>query len=122
MDPEWWLIDEATQNAIADRIDAAAAHVVDNFDNHGNENSLTAALGHTLLTTEIRIPDATVRFGYRNFSERDEEPRTGADGGFLVTVRGPEETIKKAVLFQAKRFPQDHGVKSLTLRHPKRDA
>jgi hypothetical protein len=112
---EWWLLDEDTQDAIAKRIDAAAASVLAHFDLHGNENSLTAALGQALLTTHIDVPGTSVRFTYRNFPEQTEEATTGADGGIVVTIRGPSDIVKKAVLFQAKRFAQQRSVRSLTL-------
>jgi hypothetical protein len=107
MAPEFWLIDEATQDALAALIDAAADSVIDNFNSFGNENSLTAALGQELLRARLDIGGTSARFFYRNFLEQTEEPITGADGGIVVTIRTREQTIKKAVLFQAKRFPQD---------------
>lgn len=115
MAAEWWLIDEPTQDAIADRIDAAAESVIRYFDNHANENSLTAALGQELLTARVDLGDTTAEFTYRNFSEQAEEPLTGADGGIVVTIRNREETVRKAVLFQAKRFAQRRRVKGLVL-------
>jgi hypothetical protein len=115
MVPEFWLIDEPTQDAIAGVIDAAADSVIDNFDNFGNENSITAALGHELLQTRLEIGGTSASFVYRNFLEQREEPVTGADGGIVVTIKTRDQTIKKAVLFQAKRFPQDRGVKDLSL-------
>jgi hypothetical protein len=115
MAAEWWLIDEPTQEAIASQIDAAADSVIRHFDLHANENSLTAALGHELLTTQVDFGDTTAGFTYRNFPEQSEERLTGADGGIVVTIRSPEETVKKAILFQAKRFPQDRPVKELSL-------
>jgi hypothetical protein len=118
--PEWWLIDEPTQSALASVIDAAAARVIENFDLHGNENSLTAAFGEHLLQTHLQIGNTSVRFLYRNFSEMDEEPATGADGGIAVSINSQGRAIEKAVLFQAKRFPQDREVKSLSL--PRADA
>ena len=115
MNPEWWLVDERVQNIIAKRVDAAAAAVIAHFDLHGNENSLTAALGQELLRTQVHDVDTEVRFSYRNFLEQSEEPLTGADGAFVVTVRNGQDTVKKAVLFQAKRFAQHRPVRSLTL-------
>jgi len=117
---EWWLIDEPTQLALAGVIDAAAERVVEHFDLHWNENSLTAAFGEHLLQTRLDIGNTSARFVYRNFSEVDEEPATGADGGIVVSISSRGQTIKKAVLFQAKRFPQDREVKSLSL--PRADA
>jgi hypothetical protein len=114
---EWWLIDEKAQNAIASHIDSAAESVVRRFDNHGNENSLTAALGQELMRQPLRFGDTEVEFDYRNFLEQNEEPVTGADGGIVVNIRTREQTIKKGVLFQAKRLPQRRPVKSLTMPH-----
>ena len=113
---EWWLIDERVQQAIADHIDSASASVLRNFDNHANENSLTAAFGQELMRESLRLPDTEVRFEYRNFLEQDEEPLTGADGGIVISIRTLEENLKKGVLFQAKRLPQDRPVKRLTMR------
>lgn len=120
MAAEWWLIDEPTQLALAGVIDAAAKRVVEHFDLHWNENSLTAAFGEHLLQTQLSIGNTSARFLYRNFSEADEEPATGADGGIVVSINSRGQTITKAVLFQAKRFPQDREVKSLSL--PREDA
>ena len=115
MRSELWLIDPATQREIAKAIDDAADAVVANFDRHWNENSLTAAFGQNLLQREVVIAGTVARFDYRNFSEIDEEPVTGADGGILVTVTNRTDTVKKAVLFQAKKFSQDRNVKDLSL-------
>ncbi len=115
MAPEYWLIDEPTQEALARVIDAAADAVINNFDNFGNENSLTAALGQELLRTRLEFGGTSATFLYRNFLELREEPVTGADGGIVVTIKTRDQTIKMAVLFQAKRFPQDRGVRDLSL-------
>jgi hypothetical protein len=114
-DPEWWLIDEPTQNVIARSIDAAADSVIAHFDRHANENSITAAFGQTLLDTYVDANGTSARFSYRNFPEQSEEKTTGADGSIVVSIRNGEEEVKKAVLFQAKRLPQHRPVKSLTL-------
>jgi hypothetical protein len=113
---EWWLIDQRTQNAIADYIDSAVASVVHNFDRHANENSLTAAFGQELMHQPLRLPGTEVQFTYRNFLEQDEEPATGADGGIIVNIRTQEESVQKGVLFQAKRLAQNRPVKKLTMR------
>lgn len=118
MRSERWLIDQRTQTELARAIDQAAASVVTHFDHHWNENSLTAAFGENLLNTSVAINGTLARFDYRNFSEMDEEPHTGADGGILVTITNRTETVKKAVLFQAKKFPQARNVKDLTLTRP----
>lgn len=112
---EWWLLDERTQDSIADYIDSASGRVIDNFDAHGNENSLTAALGQELRGRTIVSGDTKVTFDYRNFLEQHEEPLTGADGGFLVTIENSTEVVKKGVFFQAKRFPQNWPTRSLNL-------
>jgi hypothetical protein len=115
MASEWWLIDDRVQRIITKRIDAAASAVLAHFDLHGSENALTAALGQELLGTTIDDIDTQVRFTYRKFSDRREEPLTGADGAFVITIRNRERTVKKAVLFQAKRFAQRRPPKMLTL-------
>ncbi len=115
MASEWWLIDRPTQSAVASVIDAAADAVVRNFDLHGNENSLTAALGQKLLESRVKFGGTSVDFLYRNFAEVDEEPGTGADGGIVVSIASDARTVKKAVLFQAKRFAQEREVKRLSL-------
>src|SRR5689334_7661823 len=119
-DPEWWLIDEPTQDVIARNIDAAAHSVIAQFDRHANENSITAAFGQKLLDTYVEANGTSARFSYRNFPEQSEEKLTGADGSIVVSVRNADEEVKKVVLFQAKRLPQDRPVKSLTL--PKTEA
>ena len=119
-DAEWWLIDEPTQDVIARNIDAAADSVIAQFDRHANENSMTAAFGQKLLDTYVDANGTSARFSYRNFPEQSEEKLTGADGSIVVSVRNADEEVKKVVLFQAKRLPQDRPVKSLTL--PKTEA
>jgi hypothetical protein len=115
VDPEWWLIDEPTQDIIARSIDSAADSVIAQFDRHANENSITAALGQKLLDTYVDANGTSARFSYRNFPEQSEEKRTGADGGIVVSVRNGAEEVRKAVLFQAKRLPQERPVRALTI-------
>lgn len=112
---EWWLVNQAAQEEIASRIDAAAARVVDRFRAHGNENSLTAAFGQEFMNCSGSARGVRIDCSYRNFLEQAEEPATGADGGMVLTITTPEGTVKKGVLFQAKRLPQDRPVRSLTL-------
>jgi hypothetical protein len=112
---EWWLLNEPTQDRIADFIDTATYRVINNFDAHGNENSLTAALGQELRGKELLLGDTTVSFGYRNFLEQHEEPLTGADGGFLVTIANGNEVVEKGAFFQAKRFPHYTPTRSLNM-------
>lgn len=117
---EWWLLNEPTQDQIADFIDSASDRVIDNFDAHGNENSLTAALGQELRGRTLSLGDTTVKFDYRNFLEQLEEPITGADGGFLVTIANGNEVVEKGVFYQAKRFPHDVPTRSLSM--PRKEA
>ncbi|MBX3268228.1 MAG: hypothetical protein KF831_16130 [Acidobacteria bacterium] len=112
---EWWLIDDSTQDRIASYINVATDRVIANFGAHGNENSLTAALGQELNGKRLSVGDTTVSFGYRNFLEQKEEPLTGADGGFLVTITNNNEVVEKGVFFQAKRFPEYKNIRSLNL-------
>jgi hypothetical protein len=72
---EWWLLDAQTQDRIAEYIDTASIRVIDNFDAHHNENSITAALGQELMREPIRLGETTVIFNYRNFPEQNEESR-----------------------------------------------
>lgn len=115
---EWWLLDAQTQDSIAEHIDAAAFRVIDHFDAHHNENSITAALGQELMREPIRLGNTTVTFSYRNFPEQNEEPLVGADGGILVTITNPGERIEvvKGIFFQAKRFAQDRNPRDLSIR------
>jgi hypothetical protein len=41
---EWWLLDEPTQRHIAAHVDDAANRVLQHFDAHHDEDSITAAL------------------------------------------------------------------------------
>lgn len=113
--PEWWLIDGDAQQGIAKHIDLAAQRVVKHFDRHANENSLTAAFGQELIREPLRLRKGTVHFGYRNFSEQSEEPATGADGAFVIAIETPDETVRKGVLFQAKRLEGKRPVRSLRI-------
>jgi hypothetical protein len=114
---KWWLLDAQTQRRIAEHIDTAAFRVIDRFDAHYNENSLTAALGQELMREPIRLGNTTAVFNYRNFPEQTEEHLVGADGGMLVTITNPLERIEaiKGVLFQAKRFPQYRNSRELSI-------
>ena len=61
-----------------------------------------------------------LRTATNRVAEQTEEPLLGADGGILITISTPEERVEKAVLFQAKKFPQRRQSRSLTI--PKREA
>jgi hypothetical protein len=112
---EWWLLDAQTQRGIAANLDSTAMRVIQYYDSHRDENSLTAALCQELIREPIRLRDTTVSFHYRNFAEQNEEPRVGADGGILVTIVTRDERVEKGVLYQAKRLPQDRGARSLSI-------
>ncbi len=112
---EWWLLDELTQQRIAAHLDDAADRVVRHFDDHRDENSLTAALCQEIIREPILLNDTTVVFNYRNFSEQSEEPKVGADGGIRITIKNGDEEVEKGVLFQAKRLPQDRNTRSLSI-------
>lgn len=112
---EWWLLDELTQRRIATHLDDAAALVVQHFDDHRDENSLTAALCQELIRKPLLLSETTVVFNYRNFSEQSEEHKVGADGGIRITIKNRDEEVEKGVLFQAKRLPQKRSVRSLSI-------
>ena len=97
-----YLIDEATQQELAARIDDAVMEVLAEVPNHGGEEGLTPVLGHALRQQSFRSPDLTVEFNYRQLSKNTEEPNAGADGGILVRVTTPDGVVQKASLFQAK--------------------
>src|SRR4051812_32831819 len=96
---EWWLLDEDTQQRIAARLDDAAERVMRHFDDHRDENSLTAALCQEIIREPILLNDTTVVFNYRNFAEQSEEHKVGADGGIRITIRNGDEEVEKGVLF-----------------------
>jgi hypothetical protein len=112
---EWWLLDEPTQRRIAAHLDDAAERVMQHFDDHRDENSLTAALCQEIIREPILSNDTTVIFNYRNFAEQSEEHQVGADGGIRITIRNGDEEVEKGVLFQAKRLPQDRKTRSLSI-------
>jgi hypothetical protein len=112
---EWWLIDAATQTTIASKINQAVQRVLDLFDEHNDENSLSAGIRQELSKLVVPLGDTTVRFHCRNFPEMTEEPATGADGGILATIETPKRTVEKAVLFQAKRLPGSPVTSRLTM-------
>lgn len=112
---EWWLLDEGTQRRIAAHLDDAAGRVIRHFDDHRDENSLTAALCQEIIREPILLNDTTVIFNYRNFAEQSEEHKVGADGGIRITIRNGDEEVEKGVLFQAKRLPQDRNTRSLSI-------
>jgi hypothetical protein len=97
-----FLIDKPTQNRIADLIDDAVAQVLGELTSHGNEEGLTAALGHALMRKKIYSSDLQVNFKYRQHNKITEEKYSGADGSFLVRVVTPDGSVEKASLFQAK--------------------
>lgn len=114
--PEWWLLNSKTQEQISVFINNAARRVIDRYDSHYTENGLTGALGQELSREGLQLSDTSVVFFYRKFGERREEPATGADGGFLVTIKTQTDEVTKAVLFQAKKLPQDRPTSSLSLQ------
>jgi len=112
------LIDEDTQNRIANEIDEAAEKVISAIASHGNEEGLTAALGQLLTRRAISEPDLRVEFNYRQHNKRTEEQYSGADGGFLVRVTTPTATVEKASLFQAKLLGGMEHVRDLSMTLP----
>lgn|GEM_PF-4841866 len=114
------LIDSDAQARIALLIDTAVAGVLEAIVSHGNEEGLTAALGHALMRRTISTPDLRVDFRYRQHNKITEEPHSGADGGFMVRVETPDQTVEKVALFQAKLLRGDEDVR--TLRISKTDA
>jgi len=120
---EKWLLDLHTQNRIAEFINKATRRVINGLDPHNTENGLTAALGQELIRDSLYIQetDTTVIFKYRKFGEIREEPDTGADGGFLVTIQTKTKQVKKAILFQAKKLTEAKPVRSLSLSKDKVD-
>lgn len=110
-----FLIDKQTQDRIALLIDSAARQVVGQIVSHGNEEGLTSALGGALAQKSIRDNELSVDFRYRQHNKINEEPHSGADGGFLVKVSIPGLTVEKVTLFQAKLLGGDAGVRTLTM-------
>lgn len=116
---EWWLLDEPTQRSIAAHLDSAAERVVQHFDDHRDENSLTAALCQEIIREPVLLNDTTVIFNYRNFAEQSEENKVGADGGIRITIKNRDDEVEKGVLFQAKRFSQNRSTRSLSIPNKK---
>lgn len=112
---EWWLLDELTQERIAEYLDSAAERVIEHFDDHRDENSLTAALCQEIIREPVLFNDTTVIFNYRNFAEQSEENKVGADGGIRITIKNRDEEVEKGILFQAKRLSQDRNTRSLSI-------
>lgn len=110
-----FLIDQATQERIARRIDSAARQVIGQLVSHGNEEGLTSALGGALAQKSIREGGLSVDFRYRQHNKITEEPDSGADGGFLVRVAIPGLTVEKVALFQAKLLGGDADVRTLKM-------
>ncbi len=97
-----FLIDQQAQSRIAKIIDRAVAQVLEEIASHGNEEGMTAALGHALMRRQILEPGLRVDFKYRQHNKNTEEKNSGADGSFLVRVVTPCCVVEKASLFQAK--------------------
>lgn len=110
-----FLIDRPAQERIAQLIDAAAKQVVGQIVSHGNEEGLTAALGSALMQQSIHDEKLSVEFRYRQHNKITEERDSGADGGFLVKISVPGQTVEKAALFQAKLLGGDADVRKLTM-------
>lgn len=110
-----YLIDEEMQRMIAARIDAAVAEVLRELPNHGSEEGLTPVLGHALRKQSVQAGDLQVKFNYRQLNKITEEPTSGADGGFLVTVQNTDTTVQKAALFQAKLLRGSKPVRQLRM-------
>ena len=89
--------------------------VLGEIASHGNEEGMTAALGHALMRRQILTPDLRVDFKYRQHNKYTEESNSGADGSFLVRVMTPEGSTEKAALFQAKLVSGVGDVRSLQI-------
>lgn len=109
------LIDLDAQARIALLIDTAVAGVLESTVSHGNEEGLTTALGHALMQRSISTPDLRVDIRYRQHNRVTEEPHSGADGGFMVRVKTPEQTVEKVALFQAKWLRGEEDVRALRM-------
>jgi hypothetical protein len=109
------LIDDEVQQDIAKAIDRAVAEVLAELPNHGGEEGLTPVLGHALMKQSFRSAGLTVEFKYRQLNKQTEEPRAGADGGFLVRVTSPVGRTVKASLFQAKLLKGKGKMRGLSL-------
>lgn len=110
-----YLIDEDAQRQIANAIDRAVAEVMSEAMNHGSEEGITPVLGHALMRQSFRQPDLRVEFNYRQLNKVNEEPFAGADGAFLVRVKIPGRSVKKAALFQAKLLKGELPVRDLSM-------
>ncbi|MFO1342130.1 MAG: hypothetical protein U1F05_03205 [Burkholderiales bacterium] len=110
-----YLIDKATQQRIAQRIDNAVERVLSELTNHGGEEALTAVLGHALMQQSLVQDDLKVTFRYRQLNRQTEEPHAGADGGFIVRVSNSNTSVQKAALFQAKLLRGAVKVRQLTM-------
>lgn len=113
--PEWWLLNSRTQGHIAEFTNKVSHRVIERYDSHNTENGLTGALGQELTREPFHSSDTTVEFFYRKFGKRREEPATGVDGGFLVTIKTKTDEVVKVALFQAKKLSQNRPTISLTL-------
>lgn len=109
------LIDANAQREIARAIDRAVSRVLGGRVNHGNEEAITSALGHELMSQSFESGGLRVRFNYRQLNKLTEEGEAGADGGFLVKVDTPNASVKKTALFQAKKLTGYGPVRELTM-------
>lgn len=115
-----FLIDKPAQTQIVSLIDRSVNRVIGEIASHGNEEGITAALGHALMGQQIRNSGLRVDIRYRQHNKCTEERHSGADGGFLVRVETPNCVVEKASLFQAKLLGGAGDVR--TLRMPKTEA
>lgn len=109
------LITEGDQREIASGIDRAVRNVLAKQTNHGNEEGVTAVLGHALMAESFHTSTLSVQFNYRQLNKITEEPHAGADGGLLVRVRNKDGTTQKAALFQAKLLEGGGPVRALKM-------
>ena len=111
------LVDKNVQMRLAKAIDSAVEQVLAEITMHGNEEGLTAALGHALSHEIIKDGDLEVNFKYRQHNKITEENTSGSDGNFLVRVSTPDQAIEKASLFQAKLVRGEGDIRGLRIRH-----
>ena len=118
--PSQHLIPHHIQAQLRKHINQVAKRICKNFDQHADERNLMGAFNQALKDSPASFDGAEVSFDFRNFPDQTEEPETGADGGYIVTVESGGQKIEKAEIHQAKRIVQI-GIKR-ELRLPTSDA
>jgi type II secretory pathway pseudopilin PulG len=115
------LIPHQIQAPLRKHINEVAKRVCKNFDQHADERNLMGAFNQALKDSPASFGGAEVSFDFRNFPDQTEEPESGADGGYIVTIESAGQKTVKAEIHQAKRLAHNGIRRNIRIRQSDAD-